>query len=71
MKLLHYKETANSIFLGEEVTFRLNTDTFECEDFQFCDPHHKHIITEDISIIGNLKLRKLMAKCLNYRERLT
>ena len=30
-KLLHYKETINSIFVHEEFAFSLNTETFECE----------------------------------------
>lgn len=34
-KLSNYKETVNSIFMDEEVTSSLNTETCECEGSQF------------------------------------
>lgn len=67
-KLLNCKEAVNSIFLYEEVAASVNTETCECEHSQFCDPHHKRIITGNFCIIDNLKLKKLMRKCPNYRE---
>ena len=35
---------------------------------KFCDPHHKHIITGDLRITENKKLRKLLTKGPNYTE---
>ena len=48
--------------MDEEVAFSLGTEICECEYYQFCDPYHKHIITRDLRIIYNFKLRKLMTK---------
>ena len=46
-----------------------STDLYDCRTSSFCDPHHKHIITGDLKIIENKKLRKLLTKNLNYRKR--
>ena len=46
----------------------LNTETCKYEHSQFCDPHQKHIISGDLRLIDNSKLRKLMTKSHNYRE---
>ena len=54
--------------MDEEVAFSLGTEICECEYYQFCDPYHKHIITRDLRIIYNFKLRKLMTKDPNYKE---
>ena len=37
-------------------------------DNKFCDPNHKHIITGDLNIIQNAKLRALIGKGPNFRE---
>ena len=44
------------IFLNEQV------------NSQFCDLHGKHIITEQLRLIDNSNLRKLMTKGPSYRE---
>ena len=67
-KILNYKDTVNSIYADEEVSFSLNTDTCDCEQSSFCNPDHKHIITGDLRIVENNKLRKLLTKGPNYRE---
>ena len=67
-KILNYKETVNSILVDDEVSFSLNTDNCECQNSIFCDPHHKHVVTGDLRIIENPKLRKLLAKGPGYRE---
>ena len=43
----------------------------ECTGSHFIDSHHKHIVTGDLSIITNNKLRKLFSKGPNYREPIT
>ena len=63
-----YKKKVNSIFVDKEVAFSLNTETCECEHSQFCDLHHKYIITADFRIIDHCKLKKLMTRGSNYRE---
>ena len=40
----------------------------ECQNSQFCDPYHKHIITGDLRFVTNAKLRQLLGKGPNYRE---
>ena len=48
--------------MDEEDAFSLNTETCERGHSQFCDPHHKHIITRDLRIIDNFVLNKLITK---------
>ena len=69
-KILNYKETVSSlnILVDEEVSFVENLPSCECTSSEFCDPHHKHIISGDLRIITNQKLRKLISKGPNYRE---
>ena len=59
-KILNYKEAVNSIYVDEEVFFCLNTDQCDCADSSVWDPHHKHIITGDLLIIKNNKLRTIL-----------
>ena len=66
MYILNYKGIVNSFYFDEKVLF--NTDLYDCRTSSFCDPHHKHIITGDLKIIENKKLRKLLTKNLNYRK---
>ena len=40
----------------------------ECHLSAFCDNHHKHIVTKDLRVIDNSKLRSLLSKGPNYRE---
>ena len=67
-KILNRKEFVDSIIVDDEVSFTQNSDNCRCSDSPFCDPHHHHIITSDLRIIENGKLRKLLAKGPNYRE---
>lgn len=66
--MLKCKETVNSVFVDEEVPFSLYTDNREYKRSHFCDPHHKHVITENLHIIDNSKLRKLIINGPHYRE---
>ena len=69
-KILNYKETVSSlkICVDEDVSFVENLPTCDCSSSEFCDPHHKHIVSGDLRIISNAKLRKLFSKGPNYRE---
>ena len=40
----------------------------DCENSKFTDPHHKHLIIGDLSIVGYDLLRKLMKQGPNFRE---
>ena len=57
-----------NILVDEEESFVGNLPSCECTSSEFCDPHHKHIISGDLRIITNQKLRKLLSKEPNYRE---
>ena len=50
------------------VSFVHNLPSCECSNSEFSDPHHKHIVSGDLRIIENSKLRKLLSKGPNYRE---
>ena len=69
-KILNYKETVSSLntFVDEDVSFIENLPSCDCINSEFCDPHHKHIVSGDLRIITNTKLRKLISKGPNYRE---
>ena len=69
-KILNYKETVSSlnIFVDDDVSFVENLPSCDCSTSEFCDPHHKHIVSGDLRIIANPKLRKLFSKGPNYRE---
>ena len=70
-KILNYKDTVDSIFIDEEVSFSTNCSTCDCQNSPFCDPDHQHIITGDLRIVSNQKLCKLLSKGPNYREKRT
>ena len=67
-KILIYKEAVNYIYFDEDVSFCLKTDQCDCTDSSFRDSHQKFIITGDLQIIKNSKLRKLLTKVPNYGE---
>ena len=69
-KILNYKETVSSlkIVVDDDVSFVENLPSCDCNNSEFCDPHHKHIVSGDLRIIANQKLRKLFSKGPNYRE---
>ena len=45
-----------------------NLPQCECSQSVFKDPVHNHVVTGDLRIIENSKLRKLLSKGPNYRE---
>ena len=69
-KILNYKEVVSSINISKEVPINTLQELPECycNSSPFCDPDHGHIVTGDLRIIENDKLRKLMSKGPNYRE---
>ena len=67
-KILNYKPTVDSIFTDDEVSFSTGTDRCDCQNSEFCDPDHGHIITGDLRIVKCTKLRKLLTHGPNYRE---
>ena len=68
-KILNYRETVSSldVVVDDEVSFVRGLPSSEYEHSEFCDPHHKHVITGDLRVVSNPKLRKLLTKGPNYR----
>ena len=67
-KILNYTETVNSIDVNDDDTYSTGIHSCTCTDSPCCDPQHGHIITGNLQIIQNNKLRKLLTKGPNYRE---
>ena len=61
-KLLNNKDACN------EDTTSAAIMTCDCASNDFMDPHHQHVITGDLSIVPNTKLRTLLSKGLNHRD---
>ena len=53
-------------FLNNENSLPCN-----CENSPFADSHHGHIVTGDLRLVTNAKLRKLLVKGPKYREPVT
>lgn len=49
---------------------KCNVDDFtcDCSNSKLCDPDHGHIVTGNLDVITNRKLRSLLAKGPSYRE---
>ena len=45
-----------------------NSYVCNCLKSAFCDPHYGHIVTGNMKVIENRKLRKLMCSGAGYRE---
>ena len=45
-----------------------NPQTCQCKESKFCNEPHGHVITEDLRVIENAKLRELVAKGSKYKE---
>ena len=45
-----------------------NSQTCQCKESKFCYDPHDHVITGDLRVIENARLRELVAKGLKYRE---
>ena len=67
--ILNYSKFVSTLDL---TAFQNNPGSIPCAcssfDNKFCDPDHKHIITGDLNIIQNTKLRDLIGKGPNFRE---
>ena len=72
-KILNYKATVQSInIVKEQDGFVIqNLPPCDCEHSPFKDAHHNHIVSGDLRLINNKKLRALISKGPNYRENRT
>ena len=67
-KIFNYKQTVADIDTNDTDTYGTNLPSCDCESSEFRDPNHGHVLTGDLRIIGNQKLRKLVARGPNFRE---
>ena len=67
-KIFNYKQTVAEIDTNDPNTFGTGLASCDCANSEFCDPNHGHVLTGDLRIIENQKLRKLISRGPNYRE---
>ena len=63
-KIFNYKETVNSICIKDPPSLT----TCACNNSEFKDHNHGHIVTGDLRIVEDVRLRKLLSKGPNFRE---
>ena len=66
-KIMNYEDTVRSIkhINDDDISMTINSVTntsfpCSCSESIFRDPHHGHIVTGDLRIVENVKLRKLL-----------
>ena len=69
-KILNYRDTISDLhFSLKDGQYCIeNLPDCQCHLSDFHDNHHGHIVTGDLRIISNCKLRKLLSKGPNFRE---
>ena len=68
-KILNCKETVSSIDRNDDTTYGTGIVECDCQQHKdFVDENHGHILTGNLRIIANSKLRKLVSKGPNFRE---
>ena len=63
--IFNYKETSEKF---NSNTWKSNSYTCNCKNSKFIDTDHGHVVTGDLKIVKNNKLRNLLRKGPNYRE---
>ena len=63
-KVLNYSKVLKEFKLDNEESF----PPCECHSSEFKDPYHNHIITGNLNLIQNDRLRNLLSKGWGYRE---
>ena len=67
-QIFNYKGTVSEIDSNDLHTYGTGLASCDCQNSESCDPIHGHIVTGDLRIIGNQKLRKLVKRGPNFRE---
>ena len=67
-KIFNYRQTVIDINGTDMQTYGTGIKECSCSDSPFIDDHHKHVLTGDLRIVKNDKLRKLFMKGPNFRE---
>ena len=62
-KTLNYKETVSSIDTNDDITYSTGIVEWDFQQHKdFVNENHSHVLTGDLKIITNSKLRKLVSK---------
>ena len=64
-KIFNFAPALSSLNVSEYLS---NLQTCQCKEFKFCYEPHGHVITGDLRIIKNARLRKLVAKGPKHRK---
>ena len=64
-KIFNYKDVVKDL---ETLEWNDDEHKCDCSNSEFCDPSHGHIVTGNLNIITNDKLRSLLTKGPTYRE---
>ena len=64
-KLFNFAPAISNFNVSEHLS---NPQTCQCKKSTFCYESHGHVITGDLRVIENAKLRELVAKGPKYRE---
>ena len=64
-KLFNFAPTLSNLNVSEYLS---NPQTCQCKESMFCNKPHGHVITGDLRVIENARLKELVAKGPKYRE---
>ena len=64
-KLFNFAPILSNLNVSQHLS---NPQTCQCKESKFCYEPHGHVITGDLRVIENAKLRELVAKGPKYRE---
>ena len=64
-KIFNFAPSVSSLNVSEYLS---NSQTCQCKESKFCYEPHGHVITGDLRVIENARLRELVAKGPKYRE---
>ena len=64
-KLFNFSSTLSNL---DNTNYLFNPQHCQCNTSKFCYEPHSHVITGDLMVIENVKLRELVAKGPEYRE---
>ena len=64
-KLFNFAPALSNLNVSEHLS---NPQTYQCKESKFCYEPHGHVITGDLRVIENAKLRELVTKGPKYRE---
>ena len=64
-KVFNFASTLSNLNVSDYLS---NLQTYQCKESKFCYEPHGHVITGDLKVIENGKLRELVAKGPKYGE---